>query len=194
MKIYFLGGSFDPPHIGHLEIAKKCLRYCDKFIFIPSKQAPHKQDRPYFSSKDRIEMLKLLIRKEKNIEIDSFELKSEKEISYSIDTIRYLNKKYPNSKIYMVLGSDLIKNLISWKNWDEIKQNVRLVCVERDGYVIKNKSQNIKYIADVNLEVSSSYIRKIIFSKNKNNYLDMSKYITRDIYGYIFKKAKVSSC
>ena len=56
------------------------------------------------------------------------------------------------------------------------------------------KSQNIKYIADVNLEVSSSYIRKIIFSKNKNNYLDMSKYITRDIYGYIFKKAKVSSC
>ena len=54
MKIFFLGGSFDPPHIGHLEIAKSCLKYCNKFLFIPSKQVPHKKESPYFSSKDRV--------------------------------------------------------------------------------------------------------------------------------------------
>ena len=57
MKIFFLGGSFDPPHIAHLKIAKSCLKYCDKFLFIPSKKVPHKQENPYFSSKDRVRML-----------------------------------------------------------------------------------------------------------------------------------------
>ena len=74
MKLFFLGGTFDPPHIGHLEIAKTCLKYCDKFIFIPSKQAPHKMEKPYFSNKQRLDMLTLIIKGHENVEIDSFEL------------------------------------------------------------------------------------------------------------------------
>lgn len=194
MKIYFLGGSFDPPHIGHLEIAKSCLRYCDKFIFIPSKQTPHKKNPTYFSNKDRVEMLKLLVGTEKNIEIDLFELKSENEISYSIETIRYLSEKYPKSDICMVLGSDLISNLSSWRNWNEIKQKVELICVERDGHFIKKRLKNIKYITDVNLDVSSSFIKELILSENKNNYLEISKYMTKDMYEYIFKKSRMSLC
>ena len=62
MKIYFLGGTFDPPHLGHLNIAKACLKHCHKFIFIPSKQNPYK-DKPYFSSEDRLNMLKIKLRK-----------------------------------------------------------------------------------------------------------------------------------
>ena len=194
MKIYFLGGSFDPPHIGHLEVAKSCLKYCDKFIFIPSKQTPHKKNPTYFSKKDRAEMLRLLVGAEKNIEIDLFELTSENEISYSIDTIRHLSKKYPKSNICMVLGSDLISNLSSWRNWTEIEQKVGLVCIERDGYIIKNKLKNIKYITDVNLDVSSSLIKEFILSKNKDNYLEISKFMTKDVYEYIFKKSRMSLC
>jgi len=48
MKIFFLGGTFDPPHLGHLGVSEVCLRHCDKFIFIPAKQNPCKED-SYFS-------------------------------------------------------------------------------------------------------------------------------------------------
>ena len=48
MNICFLGGSFDPPHLGHLAIAKECLKKFDKFIFLPSKQSPHKSNSPFF--------------------------------------------------------------------------------------------------------------------------------------------------
>ena len=47
MKICFLGGTFDPPHMGHLKIALECLKQCQKFIFIPSKQSPHKKNPPF---------------------------------------------------------------------------------------------------------------------------------------------------
>ena len=120
MKIYFLGGSFDPPHKGHLKIAKSCLKYCDKFLFIPSKRTPHKDNIPYFSNKDRVNMLELLVQDKSNIDIDLFELKSKNNISYSINTVKYLNKKYQKSDIYMVLGSDLIDNLDSWKDWSKM--------------------------------------------------------------------------
>ena len=138
-------------------------------------------------------MLELLIKEEKRIEIDLFELRSESEISYSIETIKYLNKKYQESDIYMVLGSDLISNLNSWKNWGEIKKRVKLICFNRSGYIIKNKLKNIKYITDVDLNVSSSYIKEKILSKNTNR-LQISKYMTKDVSEYIFKKLKMGSC
>ena len=93
MKIFFLGGTFDPPHLGHLGISEICLGYCDKFIFIPSKQSPHKQ-KPYFSCSDRVKMLEIMVSKIKNVEIDLFEINSKDNINYSIDTIKYLKKKF----------------------------------------------------------------------------------------------------
>ena len=61
MKVYFLGGTFDPPHIAHLNIDLESLKQCQKFIFIPSKQSPHKEEKPYFEAAHRLEMLKILI-------------------------------------------------------------------------------------------------------------------------------------
>ena len=76
MKICFLGGAFDPPHVGHLKIALECLKQCDKFIFIPSKQSPHKINRPYFSSSHRLAMLNMLASNYDNITVDPFEINS----------------------------------------------------------------------------------------------------------------------
>ena len=60
MKIYFLGGTFDPPHLGHLGVSKICLKHCDKFVFMPSKQNPFKDD-SYFSCLDRVKMLEIMV-------------------------------------------------------------------------------------------------------------------------------------
>ena len=187
MKIFFLGGTFDPPHKGHLQIAKKCLKYCDKFILIPAKQAPHKVRKPYFSNRQRLDMLSLLIDDYENIEIDSFELSSEDHISYSVSTIKYLTNKYHNAEISMVIGADLINELSDWKDWATIKNSVKIICINRPKYIIKEKLKYIKYIDDIDVNISSSYIRNLIASKNKQNLLRISDYITNDIFKYIIR-------
>ena len=139
-------------------------------------------------------MLELLIAGYKDIKIDSFELKSKNNNNYSIETIEYLNKKYQNADIYMVIGSDLIGDLCNWKDWSKITKNVKLVCIKRAGYMIGAKLKNIKYINDVNLDISSSYIKKLIFSKNKKTKVEISQYITKNVSEYIFKNLKINLC
>ena len=73
MKLYFLGGSFDPPHLGHLRIAEYFSQQCDLFLFIPAQKSPFKKNNPIASPAQRIEMLTFLSDKVKNSQIETFE-------------------------------------------------------------------------------------------------------------------------
>jgi len=188
MKIYFLGGTFDPPHIAHLNIALESLKQCQKFIFIPSKQSPHKKKRPYFKAIHRLKMLEILISEYQNIEIDDFEINSTNKISYTIDTIRYLIKKYSDASLYMVVGSDLISDIKSWKEWDEIQKKVKIICFERVGYEnINVNGIDVSFLDTVNLNVSSSSIKREIFLNKSSNCDNFSDMISENIYNYIYR-------
>ena len=91
MKIYFLGGSFDPPHLGHLRIAEYFSQQCDLFLFIPAQKSPFKKNNPLASPIQRFEMLSLLTEKVNNSQIESFELESNNP-SYTYLTVEYLIK------------------------------------------------------------------------------------------------------
>ena len=71
MKICLYGGSFDPVHVGHQQIVEKIADSCDKIIIIPTNQSPHKKQMPTARSVDRCEMLKLLFKNNKKIEINN---------------------------------------------------------------------------------------------------------------------------
>ena len=81
MKIFFFGGTFDPPHKAHKLIYKHCINLCDKFIFFPAKQSPGKKI-PKSKDRNRFEMLELLIDKEdfKKVSIDGFELSKNRKV------------------------------------------------------------------------------------------------------------------
>jgi len=186
MKICFLGGTFDPPHIGHLKIALECLKQCDKFIFIPSKQSPHKISQPYFSSHHRLAMLNMLASNYDNIAVDPFEINSIDEISYTINTVRYLTEKYNNEDICMVVGSDLISNIESWKKWNEINDKVSVICFSRIGYEdVSFKDKKFIFLDSVNLDVSSSFIKKEMISNNSYSFANFSSMISKEVYNYI---------
>tara|TARA_Y100001970_G_C14221259_1_gene852820 strand:- start:1301 stop:1891 length:591 start_codon:yes stop_codon:yes gene_type:complete len=189
MRIFFLGGTFDPPHLGHLSIAKRCLgnEHCDFFIFVPSKQNPLKQ-KPYFSSSDRISMLDMLRncldRKEllDKVAIDLFEVKSEAKVNYSIDTINYLMKKYEPSSLYMVIGQDLLKDIKKWKDWDKIKEMVKIVCVHRPGYDHDTDIDITIKINDLSKDIDSTSIRNKIKMKSLNS---LEKIMPSQLIDYI---------
>tara|TARA_Y100000768_G_scaffold286292_1_gene220618 strand:- start:891 stop:1481 length:591 start_codon:yes stop_codon:yes gene_type:complete len=186
MNICFLGGSFDPPHLGHLAIAKECLKKFDKFIFLPSRQSPHKSNPPFFESKHRLKMLEIFTSNYENINIEEFEITSDSKISYTIDSVRYLTNKYLKCNLHMVVGSDLINNLDQWKDWNKIKEKVRVICVKRLGYEnIKLSRNNIVYLESVKINVSSSLIKKEMLSNNSHSFANFSNMISKEIYDYI---------
>ncbi len=179
MKIFFFGGTFDPPHLGHLEIAKHCTNLADKFIFIPAKQSPHKNKFPIASDKHRVEMLTRMIDSPKMI-IEDFELTSSLP-NYTIYTIHYLKNKWKGADLTMVVGEDQYNSLSKWYQIDEIRKNVCIMCFHRVGFKpLQVNDKKDEFISDFNLNISSTELRKSF----KNNQSDNAM-INQDVLSYI---------
>lgn len=186
MKIAILGGSFDPPHLGHLILADTVLKELnyDKVIFIPSKIPPHKNISGEVSNEDRLNMVKLSIEEDERFLFDDYELKSEG-ISYSIKTLNHIYKNYNiDGKIALIIGADLIKDFHKWKEPEKLSNLANIVAVNR-GYnrnLFKENIEkyNIKIIIAPRIDISSTLIRERI-KKNK-----AFKYFLKDkVYNYI---------
>ena len=163
MNIYFFGGSFDPPHIGHLSIIQSCIIKSQKFILIPSKQSPLKDQIPAVEAHHRIRMLELLICNiDHPIIIDDWEIINQPP-NYTYDTIRHLQIDYPQSNLFMVIGGDQLRSFHRWKNYREIRDVVRIVAFNRDQSLYKpSENMNISWLEDFQVDISSTAIRKKI--------------------------------
>ena len=118
-RIGLLGGTFNPIHFGHLEIAKAALNLLklDKLIFIPAGNPWQKDD--FISFDHRLKMLKLAIKDMANVEISEIE-KDEIKPSYTYQTLEELHSIYPESEFILLVGSDAIKSFGTWKKPDWI--------------------------------------------------------------------------
>lgn len=157
MQIAIFGGSFDPPHIGHQTIVKKAIKKLDidLLIIVPAFLNPLKI-KSFLDAKTRFKLLKKLFSKFDNIKVSNYEIKKERAV-YSIETIRYIKKKYKPSKIYLIIGADNYKTFHLWDRYKEIKELVTLVVVTRDGhkYEINDEVKRLK----VNIKISSTELR-----------------------------------
>ena len=165
MNIFFFGGSFDPPHKAHKLIYKNCINLCDKFIFIPSSQTPGK-NKPKTAGDLRVRMLNSIIDKEdKNkVIIDDFELQSNINPSHTINTIYYLQDKYKDSTLSMIIGRDQYDNFDKWHEYKKITKLVNIICYNRNNAkLIKNS--RIEFV-DFDIEISSSEVREKITEGN----------------------------
>ncbi|MBC8213700.1 MAG: nicotinate (nicotinamide) nucleotide adenylyltransferase [Candidatus Marinimicrobia bacterium] len=182
MKIYFLGGSFDPPHLGHLGIAEYCIPHCDKFLFIPAKQSPHKENIPFASNNDRIAMLDIMSKSNPKIEIDTFEIESNS-TNYTLHTVEHLEEKYPQSELTMVIGLDQLKRIKEWYKINSLLKRVKVICFNRDG-IEKNNLDKVEIIPDFKIVVSSTEIRKLLAQNNTK----VHKYLDNKVYNFIKRK------
>ena len=168
MKIFFFGGTFDPPHNGHQTIVNYCLEKCDKLILVPNKKSPHKKFHPSASTKQRKKMLSILFAHNK-INICEFELKSAID-NYTYLTIDYLKKKYKSSDLTMILGNDQLLNLKNWKNVNYILSEVKILCfnrsVSKNIELSKSLKYNLKFVENFKVNISSNMIRKNILNKS----------------------------
>ncbi len=157
-KVAILGGSFDPIHNGHIEIAKKVRKaLCiDEVWFMPALLTPLK-DRTLTPFKDRCEMIKLAIKPYRKFKLCTLE-KTLSVPNYTIHTVRKLKQINPKVKFYWIIGDDQYSQFNSWKNSDELKKDVQIVCVKRHDKVI-NEDNRVIFLNHVNQIESSTAVR-----------------------------------
>jgi len=186
MNFGILGGSFDPIHNAHLQMAKTSLEEfnLDKIIFVPAYIPPHKTNL-VASEKDRYNMLIDVIKDNKRYEIDTYEIDSKKVI-YSFQMLDYIRSKHSTDNIKMIIGADSFNNLSYWKNSEYIAEKYGFIVFPRPGINIDVQSpyyENCFFSKQIMENISSTTIRQKI--KNKE---DFFHFVPQQVYEYIKKK------
>lgn len=174
-RVAFYGGSFDPVHKGHLEIAKRLIGAfkLDEFVFIPAFHAPHKKQMKPTSPYDRYAMLALATSDFEKIKVSKIELENPKE-PYTIQTLTRLKKQLPSAHIFFVMGADSWQEITTWRDWQQVLSLVSIIVVTRPGY-------------NITFEHVTETIRDRIFDFRGQNKIDIEDpkqriYITDAVY------------
>lgn len=172
-KIGILGGTFDPPHFGHLLIADQVREACqlEKILFMPTNVPPHKEGSYLVSNEDRIAMIEKAIETNPYFELSLEEIER-KGRSYTIDTIKSLKQKQPDVDVYFIIGGDMVEYLPKWKDIDELLTLVTFVGVNRPGHEATSPyREQLMMIEAPQLEISSSEIRSRLLERRTIRYL-----------------------
>jgi len=185
MKVGLFFGSFNPIHIGHLAIANYFTEFSDlnELWFVISPQNPLKKKNTLLDEFERFKMVELAIKDDEKIKPTDIEFRLPKP-SFTIDTLTYLNEKFPQNKFAIILGADNIESFHKWKNYEEILKNYELYIYPRPNYDLGDY-KNHPNITEVNapiMEISSSFIRKSI-KEGK----DVRYFLPGEVYNYINK-------
>ena len=135
-RIGLFGGSFDPVHLGHLLVAQAAREelQLDRLFFIPAAQSPFKPDSKPTSSADRLRLLRLALAGKTWCDIDEQELQRGG-VSYTINTLRDYHQRFPEAKLYYLIGGDHVQKLPSWREAEELARLADFVVVPRPGQV-----------------------------------------------------------
>lgn len=179
-RMGILGGTFDPVHMGHLVLAEQAKDELklSRVFFIPCLSPPHKTQRKLSSVEDRFCMASLAVESNRFFSISDVELKRGG-LSYTVDTLRQLKQTYPDADIYFLTGSDVLDEIHTWKDPDEIYNLATIVIAVRPGFDDfdrKNRFAKKSVLVNITgLDVSSSQIRERIKKGQSIKYLVPSR-------------------
>lgn len=202
MKIGIYGGTFDPPHLGHMLAAKwaKDLLGLDKLILVPAKMPPHKElDRCSASPEDRLEMTRLMslaIEPTGSVTVSDCELRRDGK-SYTADTVAELALEYPGDTLWLVMGSDMFLTFQQWRSPEKICALAHLCGFTRaPGEPVKPLKAQAKALEKEfgaktkvlslpeDIDISSSEVRSLL---EGGKHKKLSKLLWGPVYGHILR-------
>ena len=159
MQVGIFGGSFDPPHLGHLKAAQDLLASgkVNEIWFMPCYA--HVWDKKLAPARHRLAMLKLLTRPQ--LKLSTFEVAKKRPI-YTIETLKLLNFRYPQHHFFWIIGEKNLSELVKWKEPEKVKKQL-LVVLEIPGIcssLIRQRIKQGKSIKDLVPEKVAAYIKK----------------------------------
>lgn len=162
-RIGIMGGTFDPIHNGHINMAKSAMQeyHLDKVIFLTSGNPPHKKDKKVLDAKIRHIMVKRAICGIENFEPCDWEV-CRKEYSYTLTTLLHFKEVYPESEIFFIIGGDSLRDFWKWYKPEEILKLCTILVYDRSGGTLK--SDFAKVIHGEKIDISSTKIREMAAS------------------------------
>ena len=135
MKIGIFGGSFDPPHHGHLIVARHVRESLglDHILLVPANRSPHKLDRTPAQSHHRLAMVRLAVADDPGFAVSDAEV-ARGGVSYTVDTLRSIRSEAPDHQLFFLLGSDNSAEFLSWREPEEILRLSTVVLMSRAGF------------------------------------------------------------
>jgi nicotinate-nucleotide adenylyltransferase len=167
-RIGLLGGTFDPVHFGHLQLAEIALRKCDlqQIFFIPAANPPHKTFRKITDFQHRVNMVRMALTGKTAFRMSLLEANLPAP-SYTIDSLTFLiRKSKKNEAFYFIIGEDAFLEIKSWKSYQELLSLANFIVSGRSGYsseYFTSFVQSLGYILQGNIWHNVSVNREIIF-------------------------------
>ncbi len=171
MRIGVFGGTFDPPHIGHLILAADAcdaLRL-DRLIFVPAAAQPFKVETPAVASPaDRLEMVRLAVGDDPRYAVEDTEIRREG-LSYMVDTLEEIARQNGAAELFLLIGRDTLSGFSGWKQPERIGQLATLAVIERQGPGSSGDegraaAKGVVEISTRRVDVSSTEIRERLAS------------------------------
>jgi nicotinate-nucleotide adenylyltransferase len=196
-RIALYGGTFDPVHAGHLEVARRVsqLFEIEKVIFIPAQMAPHKIGRPVTEPIHRYAMLALATQEDPRLLISTFELEAP-DRRYTVDTVEHFQQVLGDStELFFMMGADSWSEITTWREWERLLAMTNHIVVTRPGYepstahvrehrdrivdlrnslALNNRGSMRIYITDIVMkDVSATQIRRLAREGRTDELLDL---------------------
>ncbi len=156
MRVGVFGGTFDPPHVGHMLLAsdvREALKL-DRLIFVPTGVQPLKVDNPPVASpQDRLEMVRPAVADDAYYTVEDAEI-NRKGLSYTVDTLEHLSQHIPAAKLFLLLGEDALATFDKWRNPGRIRELATVALMRRGG----SSSSRLEDIPEAVIEVTTRRI------------------------------------
>jgi len=169
VRIGLLGGSFDPPHLGHLLAAGDAHEALalDRLVFIPAAVQPLKAGQVGASAAQRLAMTQLLVGDDPRFEVSSVEI-DRGGLSYTVDTLRTLAAAWPSAELHWLVGADVLESFAKWKEPVEIMKLATLVVMQRVGgesAAVTSLPGRARLLSTRRIDISSTEIRERVRQK-----------------------------
>jgi nicotinate-nucleotide adenylyltransferase len=173
VKLGILGGTFDPPHLGHLIVAQDAWSALglDRILFVPAGLPPHKLDARLTSAELRLAMVRAAIAGDDRFDVNELELRRQGP-SYTVDTLRELRAGLPRAELYLLLGADQVREFQTWRDPAEIARLAHIVALSRTGELVSPEPATAARVLPVTrIDVSATGIRTRVAAGEPIRYL-----------------------
>jgi nicotinate-nucleotide adenylyltransferase len=147
-SIALYGGSFDPVHKAHLELARTALENCDleSVIFVPAAQSPLKNSAALAEDSDRVEMLRLATTGEPRFDVDTCEIERGG-TSYTVDTVKAYRAAHEGCRLHWIIGADQFELLPQWRCIEEIASMITFIVLRRPGHsIVESAVKGLRFV------------------------------------------------